>query len=264
MPCPTAGARRHGGKRPPVAQQNFVVPQFEVARPPFLWSKAWVLSVVIPTWQAAATLGRTLAAVGAADNPATEIVVADGGSTDDTPAVASGVGARLLRVSRGRGAQLAAGAAAATGDWLLFLHADTVPAPGWAAAAAQFAADPGNRRRAAYFRFALDDRSPWARRVERMVAWRAALGLPYGDQGLLMSRSLYDEVGGFKPIPLMEDVDMVRRIGRHRLTALPATAVTSAERYRREGYLWRPLRNLSCLGLYFLGVPPRLLVRLYG
>jgi hypothetical protein len=118
---------------------------------------------------------------------------------------------------------------------------------------------------AATFTLAFDDASPAARRLERIVDWRARrLGLPYGDQGLLLSRALYDRVGGFRPLPLMEDVDLVRRIGRRRIRLLAARAVTSAERYRRDGWIVRPARNLGCLSLYFLGVPPALLAKLYG
>jgi hypothetical protein len=90
------------------------------------------------------------------------------------------------------------------------------------------------------------------------------LGLPYGDQGLLIARTMYDAVGGFAALPLMEDVDLVRRLGRRRLVQLPATAVSSARRYRAGGYIRRPLRNLLCLSLYFAGVPPRRIARLYG
>ena len=123
----------------------------------------------------------------------------------------------------------------------------------------------GSAQRAAVFRFVVDDEDVAARRLEALVAWRCrALGLPYGDQGLLIHRDLYRRVGGFRPLPLMEDVDIVRRIGARRLVVLEAAALTSAARYRRAGYLRRSLRNLACLGLYFLGVPPRLLVRLYG
>ncbi|MEO5375143.1 MAG: glycosyl transferase family 2, partial [Alphaproteobacteria bacterium] len=148
---------------------------------------------------------------------------------------------------------------------LLFLHADTRLAPGWAAAAAAFMAEPANAARAAAFRFALDDEAPAARRLERLVAWRCrVLGLPYGDQGLLLSRAFQDELGGFRPLPLMEDVDMVRRIGRRRLVMLEPAAVTSAVRYRRDGYLVRPLRNALCLGLYLAGVPTPVIARLYG
>jgi hypothetical protein len=123
----------------------------------------------------------------------------------------------------------------------------------------------GGTGRAAYFAFALDDPSPEARRLERLVAWRCrALALPYGDQGLLVSRALYDAAGGFRPLPLMEDVDFVRRLGRRRLAALPPAAVTSAERWRREGWRRRSARNLACLSLWFLGVPPGAIKRLYG
>jgi rSAM/selenodomain-associated transferase 2 len=221
------------------------------------------LTVVVPTLDAAATLAGTLAAL--AEAGGAERLVVDGGSRDGTVALAGAAGARVLRAPRGRGAQLAAGAAAARGDWLLFLHADTRPAPGWAAAVRAFAADPANRDRAAHFAFALDDPSPRARRLERLVAWRCrALALPYGDQGLLVPRGLYEAVGGFRPLPLMEDVDLVRRIGRARLAALPVPAVTSAERWRREGWTRRSARNLLCLSLWFLGVPPGVIRRLYA
>lgn len=218
------------------------------------------LSVIVPALDAARTLPATLAAVGGA-----EIIVADGGSRDATPSIAAAAGARVVSTPRGRGLQLAAGADAAHGAWLLFLHADTVLGAGWRAEVEAFAADPANRTRAAAFRFAVDDAAPQARRLERMVAWRGRVwGLPYGDQGLLIHREFYRAVGGFRPLPLMEDVDLVRRIGRARLTILTTPAVTSAVRWRREGWLGRSLRNLTCLALYFAGVPPRLLVRVYG
>lgn len=222
-----------------------------------------MLSVIIPTLQAGGTLAATLDAVTGADGVG-EVVVADAGSTDGTRAVAAEAGARIIAAPRGRGQQLIAGAAAATGEWLLFLHADTVPASGWDGAVAAFIGDPANRERAAVFHFALDDPSPAARRLERWVDWRTReLGLPYGDQGLLIARDFYTALGSFKPIPLMEDVDLVRRIGRSRLAVLDAAAVTSAARYRKDGYLRRGLRNLACLSLFFLGVDPRRIERFY-
>jgi rSAM/selenodomain-associated transferase 2 len=222
------------------------------------------ISVIIPTLDAGGELPEILAALAGAA-PIREIIVSDGGSRDSILAIADAAGARVVTGPRGRGIQLIAGAAAATGDWLLFLHADCRLAPGWENAAVEFIAQPAAPDRAGYFGFALDDPAPAARRLERIVAWRCrALGLPYGDQGLLIARNLYDAVGGFAPIPLMEDVDLIRRLGRNRLVPIAAQAISSARRYRGEGYLRRPLRNLLCLSLYFAGVPPRHIARLYG
>ena len=226
--------------------------------------KQSVLSIIIPTLNAGACLGATLHIVAEAEQLPLEVIVADGGSTDNTGLIASEGGAIFLEAPRGRGRQLAAGAAAAAGDWLLFLHADTRPQVGWASAIEEFVSQPKNQFRAGYFRFELDDRARAARLLERIVRLRSRLfGLPYGDQGLLISRSFYDELGGYKRLPLMEDVEFVQRIGRSRLGALAATAVTSAEKYRRDGYLIRPLRNLVMLGLYTVGVSSRYLSTLY-
>lgn len=219
------------------------------------------ISVVIPTLNAAAHLAATLESI---HGTVEEVLIADGGSTDETCDIASAAGAHIVRCDKGRGQQLRSGAAAATGDWLLFIHADTVLSEGWQEEVDAHAADPANVDRAAVFTFALDDGSPQARRMERLVAWRTRrLGLPYGDQGLLISRDRYERIGGFRPIPLMEDVDIVRRIGRTNIDVLDIRAVTSAERYRRGGWWGRPVRNICCLVLYFLRVSPRILVRLY-
>jgi rSAM/selenodomain-associated transferase 2 len=222
------------------------------------------ISAVIPTLNAAATLPETLAALHRSAIVA-EVVVVDGGSSDETVAVARSAGARVVAAARGRGSQLAAGAAAAVGSWLLFLHADCRPEPGWESAVGAFLTTPETESCAGYFDLALDDPAPAARRLERIVAWRCrVLALPYGDQGLLIARTLYDNVGGFAPLPLMEDVDFVRRLGRRRLSRIGTRCLASARRYRRDGYVRRPLRNLLCLSLYFAGMPPARIVRLYG
>lgn len=220
-----------------------------------------MLSVVIPVLDAANVLGPTLDAV--TGPPTGEIIVVDGGSADGSGALASSRGARLICAPRGRGAQIAAGIATARLPWLLVLHADTVLGGEWRATAlAHMRAASGS---AAYFRFTLAGDDPCARRLERRVAWRCrALALPYGDQGLLIHRDLLRAVGGVRPLPLMEDVELVRRIGRRRLAALDAPAITSAAKWEREGWRRRSVRNLLCLSLYFAGVPPRTIARLYG
>ncbi len=225
------------------------------------------LSIIIPTLDAEDRLPGCLDALAPARRRGLlgEVVVADGGSRDRTAEVARAQGARVVALAPGRGRQLAAGAAAARGDWLLFLHADTRLAPGWDTAVEAHLARPDSAARAAAFRLAYDEDTAPARRVAALANWRTRrLGLPYGDQGLLIARQLYDSVGGYPELPLMEDVALVRRLGRRRLTLLEATAVTSAERYRRQGWWTRPLRNLGVLSLYFLGVPPATLKRLYG
>jgi rSAM/selenodomain-associated transferase 2 len=211
---------------------------------------------------AAAELSHTLAAL-AGCQVIGEIVVVDGGSQDESATIAREAGARVIETPRGRGSQLAAGAAAAAGNWLLFLHADCRPLPGWEDVVQRFIA--GSPDKAGYFALALDDTAPAARRLERVVAWRCwALALPYGDQGLLIHRNLYDAVGGYGAIPLMEDVDIVRRLGRTRLQPIGATMLASARRYQRGGYLRRALRNLCCLTLYFAGVSPAKITKIYG
>lgn len=219
------------------------------------------LSAIIPTLNSERSLPTTLAAL----NPVDEVLIADGGSIDNTAAIAASRSSRLVRVKRGRGTQLAAAAAIAAGDWLLFLHSDTVLESGWHDEVRAFIATSDNIERAAVFSFALDDPSSEARRLERWVAWRVrTFGLPYGDQGLLIHRDFYRSLGGYRPIPLMEDVDLVRRIGRQRLVVLQTHALTSAQRWHRDGWLWRSARNLGCLTLYFIGVPPHVIQKLYG
>jgi len=222
-----------------------------------------MLSIVIPTYNTGPSLEKTVSSL-VPPPYAREIIVVDGGSDDGTFELAQQLADVVVKSNKGRGTQLKAGGEAAKGDWLLFLHADTVLPAGWGAEVSTFIAKAGTYPAAAYFTFALDDDNADAKRLEKVVSWRCRLlGLPYGDQGLLISRSLYEEIGGFNDMPLMEDVDIVRRIGKSRLKQLSTKAVTSAVRYRKHGYVKRMLRNTTCLTLYFLGLSPQKIVKLY-
>jgi glycosyltransferase involved in cell wall biosynthesis len=191
-----------------------------------------MISVVIPTLNAQALLPRCFnSLIGATlDGLVKEVIVADGGSGDDTLAIADAAGCHVVRAENDRGAQLATGAGVARGDWLLLLHPETALEAGWENETEAFMARSTlERPRAATFRFALDDFEPRARRRELLVALRGHLfALPYGDQGLLIPRRLYQKIGGYRA-GRMADADLVRRIGRSRLVQLRARAVNTAQ-----------------------------------
>jgi rSAM/selenodomain-associated transferase 2 len=223
-----------------------------------------MISVVIPTLNADKDLVRTLSSLLEATmrGMVRECIIADGGSTDLTLDIAEDAGCEIVRASASRGGQLAAGAAAAKGPWLLFLHADTALEPGWDGEAYAFIRE-GKPGRAATFRFALDSKRWTARRAEWLTGLRnRVLALPYGDQGLLIAKRHYNQLGGFKPLQAMEDVEFVGRLkraeGRAGLQRLNARAIANTPRYRD-----RPFKALSMLTLYGLGVSPERLARMY-
>jgi rSAM/selenodomain-associated transferase 2 len=218
------------------------------------------VSIIIPTLNAEQELAATLASVAGAE----EIIVADGGSIDATRPLAEACGARVIEAPQGRGRQMHAGAEAARQDWLIFLHADTRLAPDWRAQVDAHARRAKASDMAGAFRFKLDDAAWQARALEALVALRVFLfALPYGDQGLLIHRRLYAALGGFRALPLMEDVDFIRRIGKNRLRQLPCAAITSARRWREEGWLARSARNLACLTMFSAGAPIERIARFY-
>jgi len=229
-----------------------------------------MISVVIPTLNSAARLPGALAALvpAAISGLISELVIADAGSTDLTLPIADEVGANIVSATaRTRGARLSAAAGAAKGRWLMFLSADTVLEPNWEREVETFMlrATRSGGRTAAAFSFALDDPAPAARRSEFWVRRRAWLfGLPHADQGLLVNRSFYDEIGGFKPIDTLAEVDLLRRIGKERIAILKSAAITSAERFRTHNSVMRGVRDIVALTGYSLRIPPQLLARLCG
>lgn len=218
------------------------------------------ISVIIPTLNASDSVLRTIKSVQFA---ADEVIVIDGGSTDGSAQIAKDAGAKVIQTGRGRGLQLSVGANAATNDHMLFLHADTHLGPNWPKLAINLFL---KGQKAGVFKFVLEDQSFFARLVEIFVSFRCrSFGWAWGDQGLLIDRSLYMAVGGFNPnMPLFEDVDIIRRIGKLRLEILDENATTSATRYLKGGYLWRSFKNLFCLMIYFFGVSPSRILRFYN
>jgi len=194
-----------------------------------------------------------LSFVTGSDSFFSEVIVSDASEKDEVKALARRYSLTHLCSQPGRGAQLAAGAAQAAGEWILFLHSDTQLVDGWQQALAKHV--DSTPHRAAVFRLAFNAPSFGARLVAGWANFRTRLfGLPYGDQGLFISNQLYQEIGGFDPhLPLMEDVDIVRKLGRERLRLLSARAVTSAEKYKKDGWFKRSLRHFKFFFLYQSG-----------
>lgn len=224
------------------------------------------LSIIIPAYNAESVLPLCLGSLmaGLESGLIREVLVVDGGSDDQTRRLAEGSGATVLVApERGRAAQLRQGADHARGDWLLFLHADTALSRDWAERAQAHISDrPG---KAAAFTLAYRSDHPMAKTVARRANWRArTLGLPYGDQGLLLARALYDEIGGYRDTPFMEDVQIVRAIGKSRLTILSAEARTDASKYERDGWRKRSWHNAFLIMRYLLGASPEKLAKSYS
>ncbi len=222
-----------------------------------------MISIVIPALNEAENLPGLLSRL-AREPGAHEVVVVDGGSSDDTVAAARSFGARVVCTGQGRGIQLAAGAARARGDILVFLHADSVfPRGGLAAVERALAARPdapgGN------FRLLFDGDDGFSRWLERFYAWIRARGFYYGDSGIFIRRQCLDALGGIRPLALMEDYDLVRRMekaGPSVCIEEPAL-VTSSRRFRGRRPAMIVWGWLKIHALFHLGVSPGRLAGLY-
>ncbi|HFB54626.1 MAG TPA: glycosyltransferase [Hellea balneolensis] len=229
-----------------------------------------MLTVIIPTLNAQNGLGSLLNQLGKVD----DLIISDGGSTDETLSLALSTGAHIIMGCKGRGWQLARGGRWACErhephDWILFLHADCELSDHWRAAVEKHIKH--HPKDAGYFRFAFADMGMWPRIMEFFVGWRCRLAhLPYGDQGLLIRADHYLECGGYPNTVLFEDVAIVRALrnlakmrGGRGVRPMAAKIYTDAQRYKADGYLRRSVKNWHLLRRYLTGADPDTLVKTY-
>jgi len=230
-----------------------------------------MISVIIPTKNSEAVLAHSLAALvtAAAEGVVREVIVVDGGSADNSEKVADAAGCTWVRLNAPRSVRLARGAELAKrGDWLLFLQPTSLLEAGWHHEVQAFIDRASRAARGqntvAAFRLRHDDYGAWARMSELAASVRShLLGMPYGNQGLLISRSFYDTLGGYRPLPGLEDMDMAKRIGRGRMVFLQSAAITSS-RADEEGAASGMRQSFARFCVGTLRVPASLAVRLHG
>lgn len=220
-----------------------------------------LISIIIPTLNEADNIEAAIA--GLQNIEGVEIIVTDGGSTDDTVYKAEEAGARVVRTQTGRAVQMNAGVAAARGELLLFLHGDTLLPPGFAGDVRQALSDPEVAGGA--FRLAINAPGPGFRLVEKVANLRSViLKMPYGDQALFLRAEMFRAVDGFPNLPIMEDFEFVRRLkSRGRIKILPGNATTSARRWQKKGIIRTTLINQVIIIGYLLGVEPSRLAKWY-
>ena len=221
-----------------------------------------LVSIIIPALNEAGAIGETLDAAARVKGEV-EIIVVDGGSADGTAEVARSRGARVVTSPRGRGAQMHAGAQAARGAVLWFLHADTLAPADAAGCIARALRDP--RAVGGNFRIRFDGGSSAARFLTWLYPRLRLLGLAYGDSGFFVRRAAYERAGGFKPFPVFEDLELLRALWRQgRFVQADACVVTSSRRFEGRSFALTFARWAVLQVLYWLGVHPRTLARLYA
>ena len=218
-------------------------------------------SIIIPTLNSETDLHETLRSLfeGIENNLIKELIISDGGSTDNTKKIANEVGAVLVEGSCGRGLQISKGVEKSQGDWILILHADTSLSLDWSIKLLQQI----DKNFAYYFKLKFKSKSLFARILEYWAQIRSRfLGLPYGDQGFLIHRDLLDSLGEFPKIPLMEDIALADRL-KGKIKPLDILALTSADKYHKNGWLRQSIVNFFILTQYRLGKDPHQLFKIY-
>jgi rSAM/selenodomain-associated transferase 2 len=219
------------------------------------------ISIIIPALDEADSIRETLAAL--RNFEAAEVILVDGGSTDETISIAAGYNVKILHAPRrGRGEQLSFGGTAANGAILWFLHADTIAPPDAAEEIMKALENP----RVAGGNFTI--RFDGDRRAAKFLTWLypklGKIGLIYGDSAIFARREVYQKIGGFRPFPIFEDLDFVERLKREgEIVTLPAVVTTSSRRLENKSFLLTFLRWTFLQILYWLGVSPDTLLKIY-
>ncbi|MGL4622517.1 TIGR04283 family arsenosugar biosynthesis glycosyltransferase [Chroococcidiopsis sp.] len=219
------------------------------------------ISIIIPAVNEARVIEKTLASTQTGTN--VEVIVVDGGSQDDTVAIASGWGAKVLSIPKGRAKQMNFGAATATGEILLFLHADTRLPLGFDAMVRATMVKPNAI--AGAFRLQIDSPLSSLRLIEWGVNWRSRLlQMPYGDQAIFLRSSVFHQLGNFPDLPMMEDFELMCQLRRRgRIVILPTSVLTSPRRWLEQGVCQTTIKNQIAVISYLLGVSPKKIAAWY-
>ena len=220
------------------------------------------ISIIIPAINEANTIARTIESIGSGDNK--EVIVVDGGSNDDTVSIATSLGAIVITSPPPRARQMNRGAAQSTGNVLVFLHADTRLPKKFE----DFIFNSFNPPKmvAGAFELRIDSPMPSLRFIECLANWRSRyLKIPYGDQAIFVSSKVFQDLEGFSDIPIMEDVELIRRLRKKgNIVILPAPVFTSARRWQNVGILKTTLINQLVIAAYVMGIAPEVTARWYG
>ena len=219
------------------------------------------ITVVIPTYNAEKTIYKTL------DNVSKifqKIIIVDANSKDLTKNICDKFAIQFFTSKKNRGLQLNIGAEKCDSDWIFFLHADSILDSDAINEINIFVSNAKNNYKAAALKLKFNQDNKYSFLLSKIIFFRSKyLKLPYGDQGLIISKDFYTKIGGFKPLPIMEDVEIVKNIGFKNIKLLDSYITTDSIRYKDQGWLFRPLINLYCLSLYFLGFNINLINKIY-
>ena len=219
------------------------------------------ISIVIPTLNAENTISDLIKSL---NNKFYEIIIVDGNSSDRTVEICKKYTSKICYSQPSRGIQMHLGSTISNSAWILFLHSDSILDKNCIDQIKHFINNFKNINKAGVFKLRIDHNYFLARIIEKFANTRSRLlGLPYGDQGLLISKKFYNKIGGFSPLSIMEDVCIIRTIGSKNVIILDSYIKTSPKNYIKDGWIRRSFKNIFCLILYFLGLNNKLIYKIY-